>query len=87
MTTTTKKNPDHFLHDMFLACGLDDGDALRAQVATEGAVREAIEIAFEEYKHDIGSMLDHDEITGETADLMETKILEALDVLTEELDL
>ena len=26
-------------------------------------VREAIEIAFEEYKHDIGSMLDHDEIT------------------------
>ena len=50
-------------------------------------VNAAIEVAFEEYKHDIGSMLDHDEITEDTADLMETKILEALDVITEELEL
>ena len=57
------------------------------QEITAPEVLAAIEVAFEEYKHDIGSMLDHDESTEDTADLMETKILEALDVIVEELEL
>jgi len=60
---------------------------MMSEKLTRGEVTAAIEVALEEHKHDVGAMLDDGKITGDTAELMEMKVLEALDVIVEELEL